>query len=84
MYKRLYRTGIAAYGVLFILSFLFYKERTVFLDAAYDLFFIIKDNRFEIQNCRFTALFTQVLPLMASRLGAPLDTIAIILFAELC
>ena len=78
MYKRLYRTGIAAYGVLFILSFLFYKERTVFLDAAYDLFFIIKDNRFEIQNCRFTALFTQVLPLMASRLGAPLDTIAIL------
>ena len=76
MYKRLYRAGIAAYAVLFILSVLFYKERTMFLDMAYSLFFIIKRNYFAIQNFRYVAILTQVFPLVASRMGLSLNVVA--------
>ncbi len=49
MYKRLYIVGFPVYIVMFALSIVFYKERTIFVDAAFELFYIIKDAGFRIQ-----------------------------------
>jgi hypothetical protein len=75
MYRRLYFIGIAAYVVLFILSLVFYKERTIFLDMAYDLFYIIKDQTFCLQLHRFGDVFSQLLPIIAVRSGWPVNAI---------
>jgi hypothetical protein len=63
--------------MLLILSVLFYKERTVFLDNAYHLFIIIKDGDFAFQNFRYGAVFTQAVPLLASKLNISLNAILI-------
>lgn len=78
MYRKLYLSGFAVYAALFALSIVFYKERTIFVDIAYHLFYIIKDNDFAIQNYRYGAAVTQVFPLMAYRLGLSLNTILVI------
>ena len=74
--KKMYKIGLFSYLSLFLLSLLFYKERTVFLDIAYHMFIIIKDNALAIQNNRFGAAVTQVFPLMASRFSLPIEVIA--------
>lgn len=63
--------------VMFILSIVFYKERTCFLDLSYLLFCILKDGDFVIQNYRLGAFFTQLFPLIGSKLGLSLKTITI-------
>ncbi len=68
--------GICTYSVLFFYAGYFFKERTVFLDAAFQLFSILKDNDFAIQINRFGAFFTQLFPLAASKLNLSLTTIA--------
>ncbi len=75
MYKRLYFFGFAAYVFMLILSILFYKERIIFLDAAFSLFNIVKDNGFCIQHYRFGDVCTQILPVIATKAGLPLDLI---------
>lgn len=60
------------------LSIAFYQERTCFLDISYHLFYILKDNSFAIQNNRFGAFFTQLFPLIGSKLGLSLKIIAIL------
>jgi hypothetical protein len=75
MYRRLYFVGIAAYIVMLVLSVLFYKERTIFLDAAFNLFNIIKDNGFCIQHYRFGDVFSQLLPVLATKAGLGINTI---------
>ncbi len=77
MYKRLYLVGIAAYIVMLILSIVFYKERTIFLDAAFALFTIIKDNCFSIQHYRFGDCCSQVLALLAVKAGLPISQVAL-------
>lgn len=75
MNKKVVIVGIIAYVSLLVLSVYFYRERTIFLDAAYHLFAILKDGDFAIQNFRFGAFFTQSFPLVGSKLGLSLTTI---------
>lgn len=75
MLKRLYQTGFAAYFIMFILSLVFYKERTIFLDTAFNLFYIINKRGFAIQIYRFGDLITQLLPHLAVKAGMPLDIV---------
>ena len=75
MFKIIYRIGFIGYLFLFILSAVFYKERTVFTDIAYHLFYLLKDGTFAIQNFRYGAAFTQIFPLAASWLSLPLSTV---------
>lgn len=70
--------GVFTFSILLVLSILFYLERTVFLDISYHLFSILKDEDFAIQNNRFGAFFTQLFPLISSKLGFSLQTIAIL------
>lgn len=72
MYKRLYYLGFAAYGVMLVLALLFYKERTILSDVAYNLFYILKDGTFAIQHFRFGEAFTQVFPVVAAKAGLSL------------
>ena len=74
MYRKLYFIGFAAYVVFFVLAVLFYKERVVFVDLAYHLFFLLKDNAF-VPNLRFGAFITQIMPLQAARAAWQLDSI---------
>lgn len=68
-------TGIVAYVVLFVFSLVFYKERTVFLDMAFNVFHIIKGQGFAIQIYRFGDIINQILPLLACKAGLPLNLI---------
>lgn len=65
MDKRLYHIGILAQLALLVLSVVFYKERTIFVDNAFFLFEIIKDGDFTVQRYRFIAAIPQMLPLAA-------------------
>ena len=69
--------GILTFLAMLILSVIFYKERTCFLDISYHLFSILKDGSFAIQNNRFGAFFTQLFPLIGSKFGISLKSIAI-------
>ncbi len=73
--RRCFQIGILGYLMLFALSLLFYLERTVFIDIAYHLFHIIKDDSVAIQNYRFGSAITQVFPLLATQLKLPLDSV---------
>ncbi len=75
MNKLIFRVGTVAYTILAILAFVFYVERTVFLDISFHLFYILKDGSFAIQNSRFGAFFTQLFPLIGSKLGLSLIAI---------
>ena len=77
MYKRLYLTGFAAYAVMLVLSVVFYKERIVLNDCAYNLFYIVKDRAFDIQHFRFGNVVNQVLPVLATKANLSLAIIMI-------
>jgi hypothetical protein len=68
--------GSISYSILLHLSAFFYMERTVFIDMAYHIFYILKDDGFAIQNYRFVAAFTQFFPLLGSKMGMELESIA--------
>ncbi|MEN9522114.1 MAG: hypothetical protein RL065_491 [Bacteroidota bacterium] len=71
-------SGILTYCILIALSILFYKERTVMFDTAFQLFQILINNDFAIQVNRFGSAITQAFPLFASRLNFSLQHIAIV------
>ncbi|MCW3123296.1 MAG: hypothetical protein JWQ38_2788, partial [Flavipsychrobacter sp.] len=75
MYKRAYYTGIIAYIVMLFLAVVFYKERTIFTDTAFYLFYIIKNNDFTIQIFRFGNVLCQFPALLARKGNAPINTI---------
>jgi hypothetical protein len=72
-----YSTGLGhcTFAVLTLMAFVFFKERTLILDASLQSFIILRDNDFAIQVNRFGAAMTQIFPLMALRLGGSLQTI---------
>lgn len=67
--------GTIVYVLMLFMSLFFFLERTAFVDIAYHLFHIIKDSDFAIQNYRFVAFFTQLFPLVSSKLGLDLEMI---------
>ena len=68
--------GVICYSLMLIFAWLFYKERTVMCDAAFQLFSILHEDGFAIQINRFGAAFTQVFPLLASKMNFSLDMVA--------
>lgn len=75
IYKHTYKWGRFAYLILLLFAILFYKERSAYGDSAYHIFHIIKDDKFAIQNYRFGAFFTQLGPLLTSKLGLSLNVV---------
>lgn len=70
--------GTIVYLCLAILAGWFYMERTAFIDISFHLFSILKDGDVAIQNNRFGSFFTQVFPLIGSKLGLSLKSLAIL------
>lgn len=67
--------GLFSYSILFIFAVIFYKERTIFSDASFIIFSIVKDSTLAIQNFRFGSAITQLFPLISLKSGLPLDKI---------
>ena len=76
MKKKIFIIGIGTFGMLFILSILFFKERTIFTDAAFHLFYLVNEGKFQVQHHRFVAIFTQIFPISGIKLHLSLATIA--------
>lgn len=72
----LFIIGIATFLVLLVFSLLFFKERTLFTDASFHLFYMINEGNFQIQHYRFVAIFTQFLPLLGIHLHLSLPIVA--------
>ena len=73
--RNISRIGNATFAVLAVLSVVFWRERTMLLDAALQSFFIINDGKLAIQVGRFGATFVQAFPLVASKLGFSLQIV---------
>lgn len=72
-----YITGIGhiTFGVLAVLSLVFWRERTMILDAAFQSFYVINKESLFIVVDRFGAAFVQSFPLLTSKLGFPLSVV---------
>jgi hypothetical protein len=65
---------IAAAALLFF-GIYFYMERCIMIDSSFYIFYMIKDNIFQIQHNRIFAVFTQFLPMLLFNLNASLKPI---------
>jgi len=61
-----------------ILAVYFYKERILYIDSAFQIFQILNFENFNIEASRYGVVFTQILPLLAIKLGLSLKSILII------
>ncbi len=77
-YKKPYYISLIYLIVLFIGSFVFYKERMLFIDPAFITFEIINNKTFIIGQSRYGAFVTQMFPLLSVYFGAPLRVILIL------
>ena len=74
-----------AFSVLLLLlsgSLAFYELRMLFVDPAWVTFNIINTGTFAIAEHRYAAVFTQIFPLLGSKLGLSLSTILILYSAS--
>ena len=72
---RLERLGYAALGALLVLAAVFFRERALFIDIAYQTFLLVNEGSLQVQVYRFGSAVVQVLPWLALKLGAPLGGI---------
>ena len=61
---------------LLLLAAIFWRERTWFLDVAFQTFLMIKDGTVQVQVYRFGSAIVQLLPLAGIKLGLPLSWIS--------
>ena len=73
--RRIALLGYAALLGLLFFSILFYQERTLFTDIAFQTFLIINNGGFQVMVNRFGAALAQILPVLAFHLKAPLWSI---------
>ncbi len=67
--------GHITFGILAVLALVFWRERTIILDASFQSFDIINKGKLAIQVQRFGAAFVQSFPLVTSKLGLSLTTV---------
>jgi len=68
--------GLGTMLVLLLFSMLFWRERAWFLDVAFQTFLMIKDGTVWVMVYRFGAATVQSLPLLAIKIGAPLEWVS--------
>lgn len=66
---------LGVFGVLGTLAAVYYLERIVNLDMAFQTFLILKSGSLEIQSGRFGAAATQFWPWLTQALGLPLKSV---------
>lgn len=72
---RAYTVSLIVLFVLWIASFVLYKQRMLFVDPGWITFNIINTNNFVISEHRYGSFITQLFPLLASLAKLPLSTI---------
>ncbi len=71
--EKIYRLiGHASFAVLLVYGLIFFMERTLYIDSAYQLFAMVNKEGFEIFDGRYSMFLSQLLPLAAIKLGLPL------------
>ena len=68
-------SGIFTYVVLFIFAALWYRERMLFSDMAFQSFHILRTGALQVQSGRFGAAGTQVYPWLAQMMHFPLKSV---------
>ncbi|MFT4664405.1 MAG: hypothetical protein ACI8YQ_004671 [Polaribacter sp.] len=74
---RFRQLGYLSWLILLIMAIVFYKERAIFLDGAFQLEKLINQGTFKIYHYRLTNPFTQILALSAIYLKLPLKIVLI-------
>ena len=64
--------GIATFSLLGVMAAVFYQERMIFSDMAFQTFHILRTGSIQIQSGRFGAAGTQFFPWAAQAIGLPL------------
>jgi|GEM_PF-840120 len=64
--------GYATWAALLLLSLVFYRERAFFMDAGFQLFNLINEQKIQIYHYRFVTAMPQVVPFLLMKMGAPL------------
>ena len=72
-----YYLGLFAFGILCLFSILFWKERILFLDNAFQSFLLLKEESIEIMVYRWPAALMRVLPWIAIKSGIGLPYVLI-------
>ncbi len=67
-----------SFGILFFFSFIFFRERIVFSDPAYQLFKILTFKEINIEASRYGAILPQLPVLLGMKLGLSLKVLTII------
>jgi len=70
--------GYLTWLALLLFSLVFYKERTLFLDAGFQMFNMVNEEAIQIYHYRFVAALPQFLPFFALKLGASLKIILLL------
>ena len=70
-----YIIGMISWLAFLIMSIFFYQERTLFTDAAYQLFQLIQSGDMQPPHQRFGNYLVQIFPWVALKSGASLSTI---------
>lgn len=67
--------GELFFFIYFLLASLFYKERTLFLDNAFQSFLLIQDGIIEVNANRWPAVINRILPYLAVHLSLELKAV---------
>lgn len=58
------------------MSLVFYRERAFFMDAGFQLFNLINEQKIQVYHYRFVTAIPQVVPFLLMKMGAPLWVLA--------
>ncbi len=67
--------GYAFFAAFFVITWIYYKERMIPFDGAFQCFKLIDAQWFNIEAGRFGVIVTQILPLLALKVGVSLENI---------
>ncbi len=68
--------GYSTWAILLVLSLVFYRERAFFMDAGFQLFNLINEQKIQVYHYRFVTALPQVVPFLLMKMGAPLWALA--------
>ncbi len=68
----------AFWGVYLLFCLLFYQERTLFLDGAFQLFHLVNEQAVQVYHYRFVTALPQLLPYLAVKLQSPLSGVMLL------
>ncbi len=68
--------GYSTWLVLLIFSIVFYRERAFFMDAGFQLFNLINEQKIQVYHYRFVTAVPQVIPFLLMKMSAPFWALA--------